>query len=111
MIPEPFRVCLGDIAYRMQCPLDFVATGAIVMTGSLIGAGCGIKPKRYDDWLVIPNLWGGFIARPGMLKTPAMAEAFKPLRVWEAKGKGRRTTTPCAVSKWNWKCTRRRGRR
>ena len=79
MIPEPFRACLADIAHRMQCPIDFVAAASIVMASILIGAGCSIKPKRYDDWLVIPNLWGGVIARPGMLKTPALVEALKPL--------------------------------
>ena len=39
----------------------------------------GIRPKRRDDWLVIPNLWGGVIGRPGLLKTPALAEATRPL--------------------------------
>ena len=87
MIPEPFRACLVDISYRMQCPIDFVATAAVAMTGSLIGAGCGIKPKQRDDWLVVPNLWGGVIGRPGMMKTPALAEAFKPLVRLEAQAK------------------------
>jgi hypothetical protein len=79
MIPEPLRVCLSDISHRMQCPIDFVATSSIVMASILIGAGCSIKPKRYDDWRVNPNLWGAAIGRPGMLKTPALAEALKPL--------------------------------
>jgi len=71
----------------MQCPIDFVAAAAIVMTSSIIGAGCGIKPKKRDDWLVVPNLWGGAIGRPSMLKTPALAEAFRPLARLEAIAK------------------------
>jgi hypothetical protein len=87
IIPEPYRVWITDVAHRMQCPIDFVATAAIVMTSSIIGAGCGIKPKRRDDWLVIPNLWGGAIGRPSMLKTPALAEALRPLARLEAIAK------------------------
>jgi hypothetical protein len=79
MIPAPLRACLADIAHRMQCPIDFVAAAFVVMASILIGAGCAIKPKRYDDWLVIPNLWGGVIARPSMLKTPSLVAALKPL--------------------------------
>ena len=79
MIPVPLRACLTDIAYRMQCPIDFIAAAFVVMASILIGAGCSIRPKRYDDWLVIPNLWGGVIARPSMLKTPSLVAALKPL--------------------------------
>lgn len=79
MVPEPFRPWVFDIAHRMQCPPDFIMVAAIVMAGSVIGAGCGIRPKRRDDWLVVPNLWGGIVARPGMLKSPSLAEAIRPI--------------------------------
>jgi len=58
-MPEPFRAWLDDVSHRMQTPPDFAAISAIVMTGSIIGAGCGIYPKRHDyGFSVIPNLWG-----------------------------------------------------
>ena len=79
IIPTPFRPWIKDIADRMQCPPDFVAAAMLVMTGSIIGAGCGIRPKKEDDWLVIPNLWGGVVGRPSMMKTPAISEAIKPI--------------------------------
>ena len=85
MLPEPFREWLADIARRMQCPLDFVAVGAIVTASSVIGAGCGIRPKVRDDWEVIPNLWGGPVARPSMMKTPSLAEVIKILSRMEAE--------------------------
>lgn len=85
LIPEPYRDWLADIAERMQCPLDFVAVTAIVMTGTVIGAGCGIKPKREDDWLVIPNLWGGVIGHPSRLKSPSISEAMNPLSMLERR--------------------------
>lgn len=87
IIPEPFQDWLSDASYRMSCPIDFVATAAIVMAGTVIGAGCGIKPKCKDDWLVVPNLWGGVVARPSMLKTPALNEAMKPLSRMESQAK------------------------
>ena len=80
IIPEPLRGWVEDTCYRMQCPLDFVATASIVMAGSVIGAGCGVKPKRLDDWVVIPNLWGGAVGRPSVvLKSPAIEQALSPL--------------------------------
>lgn len=85
IIPKPFRPWVMDVAHRMQCPVDFIAIAAMIMTGSIIGAGCGIRPKKRDDWLVVPNLWGGPVARPGMLKTPALMEALKPLAILEAR--------------------------
>ncbi len=79
MIPEPFRKWLCDISERMQCPLEFPTIGAIVTIGSLIGRRLAIRPKRQDDWEVIPNLWGGIVGRPGIMKSPALTEAMKPL--------------------------------
>jgi len=87
MIPGPLREWLTDISWRMQCPVDFVAVAAVVAAGALIGAGCGIRPKQKDDWLVIPNLWGGIIARPSMLKTPALADVLKQVKKLELEAK------------------------
>jgi hypothetical protein len=87
IIPAPFREWVADVAYRMQCPIDFIAVAVMIITGAVIGSGCGIKPKKKDDWLVIPNMWGGIIGRPGMLKTPALQEAMKPLTRLEVEAK------------------------
>ncbi|MDD5274072.1 MAG: DUF3987 domain-containing protein, partial [Methylovulum sp.] len=75
LIPEPYRAWLADVSHRMQTPPDFAVISAIVVTGSVIGAGCGIRPKRLDDFEVIPNLWGACIGRPSVvLKSPSMKE-------------------------------------
>ena len=87
IIPEPLRNWIVDVANRMQCPLDFVASAAICMVSGVIGAGCTIRPKERDNWAVAPNLWGGVIGRPGMKKTPAIEDAFRPLRWLEAEAK------------------------
>ena len=79
MIPEPLRGWIVDVSERMQIPPDFAAAGAVVVAGSLIGRQVGIRPKRHDDWLVVPNLWGAVVGRPSLLKSPALAEVMKPL--------------------------------
>jgi hypothetical protein len=85
--PVPFQDWILDVSDRMQCPPDYIVVAAIVATAAVIGAGCGIKPKQHDDWLVIPNLWGGLVGHPGKLKSPAVAEAMQPLGHLEAEAK------------------------
>ena len=83
MLPKSFREWLFDVSYRMQCPLEFVAVGAIVAASSIIGAGCTIRPKRRDNWTVTPNLWGAIVAPPSQKKTPSLKEALLPLEALE----------------------------
>ncbi|APZ44704.1 hypothetical protein BW247_12720 [Acidihalobacter ferrooxydans] len=87
LLPESLREACGDAAHRMQCPPDFVAVGYMVAASSAVGRIVGIKPKRRDDWLVAPNLWGCVVGRPSALKTPALSEALRPLKALEAKAR------------------------
>ena len=87
MLPEPLRDWLTDIAHRMKCPLDFVASACVVMLSSLIGTRLAIKPKGRDDWTIVVNLWGAAVGDPSMKKTPAMMEVLKPLKRLEAEAK------------------------
>ncbi|MDG4549979.1 MAG: DUF3987 domain-containing protein [Candidatus Contendobacter sp.] len=79
LLPDAFRPWIADIADRLQCPPDFPAIGALVALAGLVGRRVGIRPKRQDDWTVVPNLWGLVVGRPGLLKSPALAEAMKPV--------------------------------
>jgi hypothetical protein len=87
MLPEALQPWIKDIAYRKQCPLDFVAIPAIVMFASLIGARCSMRPHERDDWTVVPNLWGGILGDPGTLKSPVCSEVLFPFGYLEAKAK------------------------
>lgn len=84
LLPEALRAWVADIAHRMQCPPDFTAVGAVTALSSLIGARAVVKPKARDDWAVVPNLWGLIVGRPGVMKSPALGEAVKPLHRMEA---------------------------
>ena len=87
LLPDALRGWVSDIAHRMQCPPDFVAVAALTGLSSLVGARAVVAPKRFDDWRVVPNLWGLVIGRPGVMKSPALAEALKPLHRLEAEAR------------------------
>jgi putative DNA primase/helicase len=79
LLPDVLRSWVMDEADRMPCPPDFIAAGALVALGSIIGARCAIKSKSRDSWLIVPNLWGGCVALPSAKKSPAIGAALKPL--------------------------------
>lgn len=85
LLPPVLRHRVADIAERMQCPPDFPAVAIMVCLASLVGRRAGIAPKELDDWVVIPNLWGGIVARSGLMKTPTLAEPLKQLRALQSK--------------------------
>ena len=85
MIPGPLRGWLADVARRMQCPLEYPVVGAIIALAALVGRKVAIRPKRKDDWTVVPNLWGAVVGRPGIMKSPALEEAMRPLKRLEAE--------------------------
>lgn len=68
-----------DLAWRMQSPADFAAATCIVMLSSIIGRKVSIRPKRYDTWTIIPNLWGAIIGLSGSMKSPCMSAALAPM--------------------------------
>lgn len=79
LMPAALGPWVTDIADRMQCPPDFPAVAAMVALSSVIGRKACIAPKRRDSWRVVPNLWGAVVGRPGVMKSPALAESMKPL--------------------------------
>jgi hypothetical protein len=79
LLPEALRGWVEDVSDRMQCPPDYPAVATVVALSAVIGRQIAIRPKRFDEWTVVPNLWGGVIGSPGELKTPAVQDALKPL--------------------------------
>src|SRR5215467_8878700 len=86
-LPVALREWVKDISNRLQCPPDYVAAAAIAALGTLIGRRLGIRPLEKTDWLEIPNLWGMIIGRPGLMKSPAMEQALKPLHRLEIEAR------------------------
>ena len=87
MIPAAIGPWVMDISDRMQCPPDFVAVSAMVALSAVLGRKVAIRPQARTDWTEVPNLWGCIVGRPGAMKSPAMAEAMKPLNRMEAEAR------------------------
>lgn len=85
MLPLTLRAYIEDIADRMQISPDIPAIGIITALSAAIGRRVQIKPKAYDDWTVVPNLWGLVVAPPGYMKSPALSEVMKPLHRLESE--------------------------
>ncbi len=85
MLPAALGPWLGDIAERMNVPLDMVAIPALVAAGGLIGRRLGIRPQQHTDWQEAGNLWGCVVAPPGAKKSPAASEALGPLKALEGE--------------------------
>ena len=84
MLPYALRPWLTDITERMQCPLEYPTVGALVALSAVVGRQIGIRPRLRDNWTVVPNLWGAVVGRPGLMKSPALSEAIKPVSALEA---------------------------
>jgi hypothetical protein len=80
LLPDSLRPWLSDAAERTQCPPEYGAVGALVALSGIIGRRCAIRPKRHDDWTAVPVLWGAVVGPPSSMKSPALAEALRPLR-------------------------------
>jgi hypothetical protein len=85
MLPDALADFVLDEADRMPCSPDYIAATLIVSAGSVIGARCAIKPKRRDDWVVTPNLFGGIVGDPSSKKSPALGTVTRFLDRLEAK--------------------------
>ena len=85
LLPKTLADFVLDEADRMPCSPDYIAAALIVCLGSVIGARCGIKPKRRDDWIVTPNLFGGIVGDPSSKKSPALGTVTRFLDRLEAK--------------------------
>ena len=79
LLPNAFRPWIKDISERMQCPPDYPAVSAMIALAVLVGRQVTIRPKRHDDWYVVPNLFGAVVGPPGALKTPALKEPMIPI--------------------------------
>src|ERR1700722_12515614 len=80
LLPESLRPMVLDTSNRMQTPLDFAAVTAVLSLAGVTNRRALIQPKASDpSWKVVPNLWGGIVAAPGLLKSPVIQAVTRPL--------------------------------
>jgi putative DNA primase/helicase len=85
LLPESLRPLVEDTAERMQVPLDYPAVVTVLSLAGVTNRRATIQPKATDtSWTVVPNLWGGIIAPPGLMKSPVISAITRPLAQIEA---------------------------
>jgi len=81
LLPDgEFTEHVKDVSERMQCPPDYMAVALMTVLGAVIGRSYQIRPKAFDNWTVVPNLWGVVIGKPSLLKTPAVDSALSHIK-------------------------------
>jgi len=85
LLPKQLADFVMDEADRMPCSPDYIAAAVIVCLGSVIGASCALKPKRRDDWIVVPNVWGGVVGPPSSKKSPGLSTVTRFIDRLEAR--------------------------
>jgi putative DNA primase/helicase len=69
----------------MQVPLDYPAVVSVLCLAGVVNRRAVIQPKASDtSWVVVPNLWGGIVAPPGLMKSPVISAISQPLTRIEA---------------------------
>lgn len=96
LVPPSFSVLIQDISERMQAPSDYAAAATIVALAGCVNRRAVVIPKREDtSWVVIPNLWGGVVAPPGMMKSPILRAVTLPLAQIEDKWRAEHESACC----------------
>lgn len=80
MLPREFSDYVIDEAYGADnMSSDMVAACLLTSLASMIGARVGVKPKKYSNWTIVPNMWGGIVAPPSSKKSPAFNAGTLPI--------------------------------
>jgi Protein of unknown function (DUF3987)/Domain of unknown function (DUF3854) len=86
LLPEALRPLVEDTAERMQVPPDYPAAVAVLGLAGVVNRRAMIQPKAADtSWVKVPNLWGGIVAPPGLMKSPLISAITQPFNAIEAK--------------------------
>ncbi len=80
LLPTSLTPWVVDTWERMQCPPDYPAVSAMVSLAGVVGRQIAIGPQEQTDWIVVPNLWGLLVGRPGLMKSPAMESMLAPIK-------------------------------
>jgi hypothetical protein len=86
LLPATFREWVSDTADRMQASVDFMAIAAMVAAGSVVGNKIAIQPKQTDTgWVESPNLWGGGVGVPSVMKSGSLESGTAPVKSLQIK--------------------------
>jgi len=78
-LPDILKLRVKDVSDGLGTPPEMAAVAGIAILGGAISNKCGIRQEKFDDWTLIPNLWGAVIAPPGSNKSAAISAMSKPI--------------------------------
>jgi hypothetical protein len=86
LMPAVLRDYVDDVAERLQVPADYPAATLLVTLAGALGRRALITPLQHDKtWVIVPNLWGGIIGRPGLMKSPCIRAVMAPLSALQSQ--------------------------
>lgn len=100
LLPEPLASFVCDIAERTGAPAEFAMVSVLTAFSALASKHHLIQPKRLDNWVVSPNLFGCLIGRPSSKKSPSISAATAPLQALNYKSQ-----VEIAAAREAWKLT------
>lgn len=84
MLPETIAGFAFDEAARMGVDPAMIAIPCLIACAAAIDDDIRIQPKAEDtEWTESARLWGAAVGEPGVMKTPSLNKAVKPLQLVE----------------------------
>lgn len=78
-LPSPMAEWIQDVSDRMNVPLDYAAIASVVAIATVVGSRTYIRPKAFDDWSCVANIWGIVIGYPGQKKSHVIKEILSSI--------------------------------
>ena len=86
LLPASLRHWVEDLSARMQVPADYPAAAQVCTLAGAVNGRATIQPLANDpSWEVVPNLWGAIIGPPGVMKSPVIESAIRPLEKMQSR--------------------------
>lgn len=79
LVPAIMRPWIFSISRRFNIASESVMAAALVAISALVAKKLAIYPARHKNWLVSPNLFGGFIAHHDDNLANVVSEIVRPL--------------------------------
>ena len=86
LLSASLRPLVEDVSERMQVPADYPAAAIVCVLAGAVNRRASIQPLANDPtWEVVPNLWGAIIGPPGVMKSPVIESAIRPLEKMQSR--------------------------
>jgi hypothetical protein len=85
VVPSVIENFARQEAELMGCDPGGLAMAALSVAGTLISDRIKLRPKRHEDWEVLPRFWCALVGEPSTMKSPIIRKATRPIRALQGK--------------------------